>query len=310
MENEICYTAGDKPLSITKKTILDAQLSDNIISKIRQSKLDNALPPTSKQITSRDERKFIREWCNLEIINGILHRKAKDKQIVLPSKLKPLIYQELHVNMGHVGTDRTLELIKSRFYWPGMTDDIKHFVTKVCPCVKRKRQNATTAAPMKNIVTSEPLQIVGMDFLHLDRCQGGYEYLLVITNLFTKFVQVYPTRNKESRTVAEKIYSDYILRFGIPGEILHDQGKEFDNNLLRHLSKFCNIRRLRTSPYHPQGNGQTERFNQTIINMLKASPEKDKLNWKDSVHKLVHAYNCTTHSSTGFVVRSKAKITD
>ena len=116
-----------------------------------------------------------------------------------------------------------------------------------------------------------------MDFLHPDESSGGYQYLLVVTDLSTKFTQVYATRNKEGKTAAERIYNDFILKFGLPGKILHDQGKEFDNNLFKHFPQFCNIKRIRTSPYHPQINGQTERINQTIINMLKTA-ERNKSN--------------------------------
>ena len=136
---------------------------------------------------------------------------------------------------------------------------------------------------MQSISTSEPLEIISMDFLHLDKSSGGYQYFLVVTDLFTKFTQVYATRNKEGETAAERFYNDFILKFGLPGKILHDQGKEFDNNLFKRPAKFCNIKRIRTSTYNPQTNGQAERMNQTIINMLKTLAERNKSNWKDHI---------------------------
>ena len=71
----------------------------------------------------------------------ILYRQKKQQpgQLILPSKLKPLFYNELHANMGHLETDGTTELIKLRLFWPLMGDKIKHFVTQICPCVKRKK---------------------------------------------------------------------------------------------------------------------------------------------------------------------------
>ena len=150
-----------------------------------------------------------------------------------------------------------------------MNDEVKHFVGKICKCVKDKRPVRLLQAPQKSITSSAPMELVGLDFLHLDTCVGGFQYLLVITDHFTRYSQVYPTRNKEAKTAADKLFNDYILRFGMPGKIIHDQGREFENKLFHQLSRSCNIKRLRTTPYHPQCNGQVERMNQSIISMLK-----------------------------------------
>ena len=155
-------------------------------------------------------------------------------------------------------------------------------------------------AAMQSISRSEPLEIISMDLLYLDKSSRGNQYLLVVTDLFTNFTQVYATRNKERETVVERFYNDFILKFGLPGKILHDQGTGFDNNHFKHLAQFCNIKSIRTLPYYPQTNSQTDKINQTIINILKTLAERNKSNWKDHIQKSVHAYNCTTHSTTSY----------
>ena len=181
-----------------------------------------------------------------------------------------------------------------------MYDDVKYFVTKICKCIKEKTLNTLPQAPLKTITSSSPMELIGSDFLHLDTYTGSFQYLLVITDHFTRVYQVYPTRNKEAKTAATKLFNDYILRFGTPGKILHDQGREFENKLFTHLSKLCNIKRLCTTPYHPHCNGQVERMNRSIIEMLKTLEETEKKSWKEHLQKLVYAYNCTKHSTTGY----------
>ena len=134
-------------------------------------------------------------------------------------------------------TDKSYTSHNSWFYHQNLI----HLCT-ICPCVKKKRPHILQSAEMQSIFPNEPLQIVSMDFLHSDKSSVGYEYLLVVTDLFTKFTQVYATRNKEGKTAADRFYNDFILKFGLPGTILHDQGKEFDNHLFRQLSQLCSIK--------------------------------------------------------------------
>ena len=125
--------------------------------------------------------------------------------------------------MGHVGQDRVLDLARKRFYWPGMSTDINQFVTKKCRWLRSKKPNVLERAPLCNITSTEPFELVTLDYLHLDKCKEGFEYVLVIVDHFTKFVQAFATKNKNAKSAADKLYHEYVLNFGFPKQILHDK---------------------------------------------------------------------------------------
>ena len=99
---------------------------------------------------------------------------------------------------------------------------------------------------------------------------------------------------------AQTLWKNFLVHYGWPERILTDQGESFENNLIQELCELAQVKKLLTSPYHPETNGQCERFNATLINMLGTLPIHAKKNWQEWVTSLTHVYNCTVSSVTGF----------
>ena len=249
----------------------------------------------------RKSRVLMMQFKKLELNNGLLIRKTKSrKQLVMPFKYHDLIYSELHQKMGHLGCDRVEELARQRFYWPYMKKDIETFVREKCSCLASKKPNVQEKAPLVPILTTTPFEMICIDYLKLGKCKGGFQYVLVLTDHFTKFSQAYATKTKSSKDAANRVFNDFVLQFGLPQTIHHDQGSEFNSGLFEELHRLSGVKLSNTTPYHPEGDGKVERFNRTLLNMLRAIPEPEKKNWKAFLPKLMFAYNSTVNKATGF----------
>ena len=248
--------------------------------------------------------RFKREWNKLKVEDGILYRKADVggetcKQLVLPSDFREIIFQAYHDDLGHQGRDRTSYLIKSRFYWPGMDSYIKQKVKECGRCIRRKVA-PSRAANLVNIESSAPMELVSIDFLSLETAKGGFENVLVITDHFSRYAQAIPTKNQSATTTAKALYDNFFVHYGFPSKLHSDKGATFESKLIRKLCQYTGIKKTRTTPYHPMGNGMVERFNRTLLDMLGTLSTRQKRDWKAYVPSLVHAYNATQHESTGF----------
>lgn len=261
--------------------------------------------PSKKDVVKSPQHLFIfNNFEKLKFIRGVLYRETQTeekstKQIVLPKSCIETVLTLLHNDMGHQGRDRTLSLVKDRFVWQGMTRDVEDWVTDCDRCIRRK-QPLNHRAPLVNIETKEPLELVCMDFLTLEKSKGGFENILVITDHFTRFAVAVPTKNQTAKTTAEAFLNHFVFRYGLPKRIHADQGPNFESKIIKELCAITGIEKSRTTSYHPMGNGLTERFNRTLLNMLGTLDPEKKPDWKSHITALVHAYNCTKQASTGF----------
>lgn len=225
---------------------------------------------------------WFKEWNRFELKNGVLFRRRQEQgsesyQLVLPADFREMVMKELHDEMGHLGIERTLDLVRSRFFWPKMSLAVEQKVKACERCVRRKTP-PEKAAPLVNIKTSRPLELVCMDFLSIEPDRSNTKDILVITDHFTKYAVAVPTRNQKAQTVAKSLWDNFLVHYDFPEKLHSDQGPDFESCTIKELCKVAGISKTRTTPYHPRGN-PVERFNRTLLQMLGTLSTKEKSNW-------------------------------
>ncbi|XP_060063856.1 uncharacterized protein LOC132544297 [Ylistrum balloti] len=130
--------------------------------------------------------------------------------------------------------------------------------------------------------------------------KGGFENILVITDHFTRYAQAVPCLSQKAHVTAKALYENFIAFYSFPVRLHSDQGRIFESKIIKELRKLAVVSKFRTTPYHPMGNGQVERFNRILLSMLGTLEHGQKADWKSYVVPLVQAYNATKNDSTGY----------
>jgi len=196
---------------------------------------------------------------------------------------------------------KTLLRTKNRFFWPKMAVQIKDFVRSCPVCAQTKLNSQHGKAPLQPIEVNEPFVFWAMDYMGpLPETARGNKHLLVVMDHFTKWCEVFPTQNQRASTIADILVNRVFSRFGPPTIIHSDQGRNFESNLMQEVCSLMGIHKSRTTAYHPQCDGQVERQNRTLQEMLAAFVSEHKDDWDSWVSLAVYAYNTSCHESTGF----------
>ena len=238
--------------------------------------------------------------------NGTLWRKRSSQsaqlQLLVPKAGRERLFLSYHASLfgGHLGRTRTLARLADRFYWTGMADDVKDWLSQCVACIKRKSP-VGRHHPLGNIPTGHRWDRIAMDILDVcDPTPAGFRYILVIADYFSKWTEAFPMKSKCADTVADILVENIILRFGMPLVIHSDQGREFENGLMKSLCALLGCTKTRTAPYHPESDGMIERFNRTCLMMLSMFVNDRRDNWNELLPFIMHAYRTSVHESTGY----------
>lgn len=239
---------------------------------------------------------------NFNVVDGVVRKNGR---VVVPRQNRDDQIKKQHEFYGHEQTEKLYRRLNRLFYWPAMYEEIRGFV-KSCDTCQRTKSRQTDRIDLGNIVDASktnPLEFWSIDLQGPFRTSSdGSRYIVVAIDYITKWVEAACIPDATAVTTAKFILNNIILRHGVPKKmsLLSDQGSNFESKLVRELCDLYGIHKMRSSPYHPSGNGAVERENKSIKELLRSYTLKNKNDWHMYVPQVVHARNTTIHSSTGF----------
>ena len=159
-----------------------------------------------------------------------------------------------------------------------MFADADHWLAQCERCLISKGDYNEPKTVQGSLVANQPLELLCIDFTKADVVKGGKENILVLTDAFSKYSQVFVTNNQKSLTMAKILVEKWFSVFRIPARIHSDQGRSFDNEIISTLCKMYGIRQSTTTPYNPCSNSQCEQYNRTLFSLMRTLDQEQKPN--------------------------------
>lgn len=224
-------------------------------------------------------------------------------QVLVPKDLRPRVLHLSHYPrlVGHPGTTRMYQTLRRAFYWPAMALDVVQTVRSCIPCARERVKLRRHSGWLKLFPATRPLEFVSIDILGpLRRTKDGNENLLVITDRYSKLTRAVPLRSTTAHAVAQAFCDHWVFAYGPPAYLLSDNGQQFTAKHFQAVCQTLGIKNLFTAAYHPQTNGQAERYNRTILAALRAYVADHLDDWDRFAGALSYGYNTQVHRATGF----------
>ncbi|XP_055584973.1 uncharacterized protein K02A2.6-like [Uranotaenia lowii] len=244
--------------------------------------IQNGWPESAKTIADPTVRQFFSRRDSLQVFQDCI---MFGDRVVVPALYRKRILRQLH--QGHPGMERMKSIARSFVYWPNIDDDVEDFVRRCSSCAQAVRD------PRKTTLESWPLPSKPMERIHIDYAGpiDGF-YYLVIVDAYSKWPEVFRTRSTTTTATLDFLQETF-ARYGYPHTLVSDNGSQFISAQFQQFCKEHGIQHLTTAPYHPQSNGQAERFVDSLKRGLKKLANGESMATTQHLQTFLSVYRST-----------------
>ncbi|KAL0452984.1 UNVERIFIED_CONTAM: hypothetical protein Slati_1276500 [Sesamum latifolium] len=213
------------------------------------------------------------------------------------------VLQEIHSGCcGAHASTLTLanKALRAGYFWPTMKQDAKHLVSKCERCQKHSSIIHQSSEPLTTMLSPCPFTQWGIDIVGpFPIASGQRKFLLVAIDYFTKWVEAEPLTHITEGEVMKFIWKNIVCHFGVPREIVSDNGRQFQGRRIQEWCQGLHIKQRFTTVAHPQSNGQVEVTNRILVQGIKRRLDRVGGNWTEELTSVLWAYRTNPRGSTG-----------
>ena len=240
----------------------------------------------------------------VQLRSGILVRctDLNVSQLIVPSQLRRTLFDINHGGRlaAHLGAERTLQQLRQAYWWPGMKRDVTLWYKECAICTTSKTPPRRPHGNLQKIIAASPMDLVAIDILSgLPTASDGSLYILLATDYYTKWSECYALPDSEAKTCMDALYNNLFSRFGLSRQLHSDKGTQFESLLFKEMCKITGINKTCTTALHPRCDGQCERNNRTILQMLRCTAFDNPTDWPQKLPIVMAAYRMSPHKTTG-----------
>ena len=213
------------------------------------------------------------------------------------------LMRQAHEGMaGHLGVEKTMEILRSGYFWETMSKDVHEFVRACHLCQQANAPTMKPAGPLHPLpVLHDKFDNIAMDFIGPLPPSGGYDYLLTVTDRLTGFIELVPCSTTiNTRDLAILVWDRWVSHYGLPLSITSDRDTLFTSRFWTTLWEKQNVKLKMSTAFHPQTDGTSERSNKTVVQLLCSWVDRHGTSWVKYLSRVSQAMNNTVRRSTGF----------
>ncbi|GAA5882917.1 hypothetical protein JCM3774_000947 [Rhodotorula dairenensis] len=227
----------------------------------------------------------------------------KPDRLVVPKdvKLRETLLHDAHDALGHLGARKTLSRLSSSFFFPGMRRTVEKYVESCDDCQRNKSRTTLKAGKLHPLpVPPRPFSDIALDFVGPLPKSGGMDLMLTITDRLTGYTRVVGCRVADgAREIAERVFEGWFTLFGLPERMVSDRDKLFTSRFWEALHKKLGVKLARSTSFHPETDGRSERTNKTIVQVLRNYVSRQQTDWSRFLPLAEFAVNSAVNDSTG-----------